>query len=107
MNTWYKLQISSFSSYANSTHLAGEICFLLNISPLFSHLHIFSDISTLGLYPQHSKRFLRSLTKEKLLEAKHSGPRLCIDLSMTHHMSKKVEHPLVSKFLINPLPLCS
>lgn len=42
-----------------------------------------------GIYPQHSKRFLRSLTKEKLLEAKHSGPRLCIDLSMTHHMSKK------------------
>lgn len=38
---------------------------------------------------QHSKRFLRVLTKEKLLEAKHSGPRLCIDLSMTHHMSKK------------------
>uniref|UniRef100_A0A8D2DA96 tRNA (guanine(9)-N(1))-methyltransferase n=1 Tax=Sciurus vulgaris TaxID=55149 RepID=A0A8D2DA96_SCIVU len=43
-----------------------------------------------GICPQHSKRFLRSLTKEKLLEAKHSGPRLCIDLSMTHHMSKKV-----------------
>uniref|UniRef100_A0A8C0CLR5 tRNA (guanine(9)-N(1))-methyltransferase n=1 Tax=Balaenoptera musculus TaxID=9771 RepID=A0A8C0CLR5_BALMU len=42
-----------------------------------------------GIYPQHSKRFLRSLTKERLLEAKHSGPRLCIDLSMTHHMSKK------------------
>ncbi|XP_047381700.1 tRNA methyltransferase 10 homolog B isoform X2 [Sciurus carolinensis] len=42
-----------------------------------------------GICPQHSKRFLRSLTKEKLLEAKHSGPRLCIDLSMTHHMSKK------------------
>ncbi|XP_045738667.1 tRNA methyltransferase 10 homolog B isoform X2 [Mirounga angustirostris] len=42
-----------------------------------------------GICPQHSKRFLRSLTKERLLEAKHSGPRLCIDLSMTHHMSKK------------------
>ncbi|XP_057577228.1 tRNA methyltransferase 10 homolog B [Hippopotamus amphibius kiboko] len=42
-----------------------------------------------GIYPQHSKRFLRSLTKERLLEAKHLGPRLCIDLSMTHHMSKK------------------
>ncbi|XP_045435951.1 tRNA methyltransferase 10 homolog B isoform X2 [Pipistrellus kuhlii] len=48
-----------------------------------------SDNSNSGIYPQHSKRFLRSLTKEKLLEAKHSGPRLCIDLSMTHHMSKK------------------
>uniref|UniRef100_H0XRG2 tRNA (guanine(9)-N(1))-methyltransferase n=1 Tax=Otolemur garnettii TaxID=30611 RepID=H0XRG2_OTOGA len=42
-----------------------------------------------GICPQHSKRFLRALTKEKLLEAKHSGPRICIDLSMTHHMSKK------------------
>ncbi|XP_027472697.1 tRNA methyltransferase 10 homolog B isoform X2 [Zalophus californianus] len=42
-----------------------------------------------GICPQHSKRFLRSLTKERLWEAKHSGPRLCIDLSMTHHMSKK------------------
>ncbi|KAM8801206.1 tRNA methyltransferase 10 homolog B isoform 2-T2 [Rhynchonycteris naso] len=42
-----------------------------------------------GICPQHSKRFLRSLTKKKLAEAKHSGPRLCIDLSMTHHMSKK------------------
>ncbi|KAK2495069.1 hypothetical protein MC885_016501 [Smutsia gigantea] len=42
-----------------------------------------------GICPQHSKRFLRSLTRERLLEAKHSGPRVCIDLSMTHHMSKK------------------
>ncbi|KAM9675524.1 tRNA methyltransferase 10 homolog B isoform 3-T4 [Dama dama] len=42
-----------------------------------------------GICPQHSKRFLRSLIKERLLEAKHSGPRLCIDLSMTNHMSKK------------------
>ncbi|XP_075416292.1 tRNA methyltransferase 10 homolog B isoform X1 [Tenrec ecaudatus] len=39
--------------------------------------------------PQHSKRFLRALTKERLLKAKDSGPRLCIDLSMTDHMSKK------------------
>ncbi|XP_058997303.1 tRNA methyltransferase 10 homolog B isoform X1 [Mustela lutreola] len=46
-------------------------------------------IENSGICPQHSKRFLRSLTKERLLEAKHSGPRLCIDLSMTHHMSKK------------------
>ncbi|XP_075067008.1 tRNA methyltransferase 10 homolog B isoform X1 [Mixophyes fleayi] len=38
---------------------------------------------------QHSKRFLKALTKERLLEAKDSGPRLCIDLSMTDHMSKK------------------
>ncbi|XP_055461313.1 tRNA methyltransferase 10 homolog B isoform X2 [Psammomys obesus] len=42
-----------------------------------------------GTSPQHSKRFLKALTKERLLEAKHSGPRLCVDLSMTHHMSKK------------------
>lgn len=42
-----------------------------------------------GICTQHSKRFLKALTKEKLLEAKHSGPRLCVDLSMTHHMSKK------------------
>lgn len=42
-----------------------------------------------GISTQHSKRFLRALTKEKLLEAKHSGPRLCVDLSLTHHMSKK------------------
>uniref|UniRef100_A0A8D1REE3 tRNA (guanine(9)-N(1))-methyltransferase n=1 Tax=Sus scrofa TaxID=9823 RepID=A0A8D1REE3_PIG len=53
-----------------------------------------------GICPQHSKRFLRSLTKEKLLGARHSGPRLCIDLSMTHHMSKKVKHPLNSAFLL-------
>ncbi|KAM8960526.1 tRNA methyltransferase 10 homolog B [Pelodytes ibericus] len=38
---------------------------------------------------QHSKRFLKGLTKERLLEAKDTGPRLCIDLSMTEHMSKK------------------
>lgn len=59
-----------------------------------------SDNFTLGICPQHSKRFLRSLTKERLLEAKHSGPRLCIDLSMTNHMSKKVGHPLNSEFLL-------
>ncbi|XP_068090129.1 tRNA methyltransferase 10 homolog B [Hyperolius riggenbachi] len=37
----------------------------------------------------HSKKFLKALTKDRLLEAKESGPRLCIDLSMTEHMSKK------------------
>ncbi|XP_006886923.1 PREDICTED: tRNA methyltransferase 10 homolog B isoform X1 [Elephantulus edwardii] len=42
-----------------------------------------------GICPQHSKRFLRTLTKERLLEAKHSGPKLSVDLSMTDHMSKK------------------
>jgi hypothetical protein len=54
---------------------------------------ILSGVSVAGTCPQHSKRFLKALTKEKLLEAKHSGPRLCVDLSMTQHMSKKVEHP--------------
>ncbi|OCT97773.1 tRNA methyltransferase 10 homolog B isoform X1 [Xenopus laevis] len=38
---------------------------------------------------KHSKKFLKALTKEHLLEAKDSGPRLCIDLSMTQHMTKK------------------
>ncbi|KAE8632700.1 hypothetical protein XENTR_v10001642 [Xenopus tropicalis] len=38
---------------------------------------------------KHSKKFLKALTKEHLLEAKNSGPRLCIDLSMTQHMTKK------------------
>ncbi|XP_018099232.1 tRNA methyltransferase 10 homolog B isoform X2 [Xenopus laevis] len=40
---------------------------------------------------KHSKKFLKALTKEHLLEAKDSGPRLCIDLSMTQHMTKKVD----------------
>ena len=100
MSTSHKFQISRFASCASGAHLAGERCFLLNIIPLFSHLCFFPDISILGICPQHSKRFLRSLAKEKLLEAKHSGPRLCIDLSMTHHMSKKVEHCPRSKFLL-------
>ncbi|XP_053556612.1 tRNA methyltransferase 10 homolog B [Bombina bombina] len=38
---------------------------------------------------QHSKRFLKVLTRERLLRAKDSGPQLCIDLSMTEHMTKK------------------
>ncbi|XP_008072327.1 tRNA methyltransferase 10 homolog B isoform X2 [Carlito syrichta] len=56
-----------------------------------------------GICPQHSKRFLRALTKEKLLEAKHSGPRLCIDLSMTHHMSKKLDIMEEDCFSLFPL----
>ncbi|XP_032492262.1 tRNA methyltransferase 10 homolog B isoform X2 [Phocoena sinus] len=56
-----------------------------------------------GIYPQHSKRFLRSLTNERLLEAKHSGPRLCIDLSMTHHMSKKLDITEEDCFSLFPL----
>lgn len=38
---------------------------------------------------RHSKRFLKALTKERLLLAKDSGPKLCLDLSMTDHMTKK------------------
>ncbi|KAG8455055.1 hypothetical protein GDO86_001321 [Hymenochirus boettgeri] len=38
---------------------------------------------------RHSKRFLKELTMERLLTAKYSGPKLCIDLSMTEHMTKK------------------
>ncbi|XP_006143795.1 tRNA methyltransferase 10 homolog B isoform X3 [Tupaia chinensis] len=56
-----------------------------------------------GICPQHSKRFLKALTKEKLLEAKHSGPRLCIDLSMTHHMSKKLDVTEEDCFDVFPL----
>uniref|UniRef100_A0A8C5LUQ5 tRNA methyltransferase 10 homolog B n=1 Tax=Leptobrachium leishanense TaxID=445787 RepID=A0A8C5LUQ5_9ANUR len=37
----------------------------------------------------HSKRFLKAITKERVLGAKDSGTRLCIDLSMTEHMSRK------------------
>ncbi|XP_053226524.1 tRNA methyltransferase 10 homolog B [Podarcis raffonei] len=39
--------------------------------------------------PQLSKRDLKVIAKERLLEAKESGPRLCIDLSMTAHMTQK------------------
>ncbi|XP_044513460.1 tRNA methyltransferase 10 homolog B [Gracilinanus agilis] len=42
-----------------------------------------------GGSPQQSKRVLKAMTKERLLAAKSSGPRLCIDLSMTNRMTKK------------------
>ncbi|KAJ7335188.1 hypothetical protein JRQ81_013129 [Phrynocephalus forsythii] len=38
---------------------------------------------------QLSKRELKAIAKERLLEAKETGPWLCVDLSMTHHMSQK------------------
>ncbi|KAM6170416.1 tRNA methyltransferase 10 homolog B isoform 2-T2 [Rhynchocyon petersi] len=56
-----------------------------------------------GTYPQHSKRFLRALTKERLLEAKNSGPKLCIDLSVTDHMSQKLEITEEDCFSLFPL----
>ncbi|XP_067171861.1 tRNA methyltransferase 10 homolog B isoform X3 [Apteryx mantelli] len=42
-----------------------------------------------GTAEQHSKRVLKAIMKERLLEAKESGPRLCVDLSMADHMTKK------------------
>ncbi|XP_061490477.1 tRNA methyltransferase 10 homolog B isoform X2 [Rhineura floridana] len=42
-----------------------------------------------GAVPQLSKRDLKVIRKERLLEAKETGPRLCIDLSMTSHMTYK------------------
>ncbi|XP_019372356.1 PREDICTED: tRNA methyltransferase 10 homolog B isoform X1 [Gavialis gangeticus] len=42
-----------------------------------------------GSAEQHSKRVLKAITRERLLEAKECGPRLCVDLSMTRHMSRK------------------
>ncbi|XP_056375233.1 tRNA methyltransferase 10 homolog B isoform X2 [Hyla sarda] len=47
------------------------------------------DVNAGANQQQHSKKFVKALTKERLIEAKDSGPRLCIDLSMTDHMSKK------------------
>lgn len=93
----YPMWASGFFIYTATIHLAREICFLWKIIPVFP-LFSLPGIFALGICPQHSKRFLRALTKEKLLEAKRSGPRLCIDLSMTHHMSKKVEHSLSPEF---------
>uniref|UniRef100_A0A7N4Q0H0 tRNA methyltransferase 10 homolog B n=2 Tax=Sarcophilus harrisii TaxID=9305 RepID=A0A7N4Q0H0_SARHA len=42
-----------------------------------------------GVSPQQSKRVLKAMTKERLLAAKSSGPKICIDLSMTDRMTKK------------------
>ncbi|XP_043915433.1 tRNA methyltransferase 10 homolog B [Protopterus annectens] len=42
-----------------------------------------------GVWPLLTKRDLKVITKEKLLKARDSGPRICIDLSMTDHMNNK------------------
>ncbi|XP_068785045.1 tRNA methyltransferase 10 homolog B isoform X2 [Struthio camelus] len=42
-----------------------------------------------GTTEQQSKRVLKAIMKERLLEAKESGPRLCVDLSMADRMTKK------------------
>ncbi|KAI4886306.1 hypothetical protein NFI96_016724 [Prochilodus magdalenae] len=39
--------------------------------------------------PQLSKRVVKAITKERLEEARTTGPRLCVDLSMTDCMSHK------------------
>ncbi|KAG6928899.1 tRNA methyltransferase 10B [Chelydra serpentina] len=43
-----------------------------------------------GAAHQHSKRVLKAITKERLLAAKAAAPWLCVDLSMTGHMTKKM-----------------
>ncbi|XP_066538015.1 tRNA methyltransferase 10 homolog B [Hoplias malabaricus] len=39
--------------------------------------------------PQFSKRVIKAITKERLEEARTTGPRLCVDLGMTDCMSHK------------------
>ncbi|XP_071315142.1 tRNA methyltransferase 10 homolog B [Trachinotus anak] len=39
--------------------------------------------------PQFTKRVMKAITKERLAEAQSTGPRLCVDLSMTDCMSDK------------------
>lgn len=40
--------------------------------------------------PQYSKQVMKEIAKERLTEARSTGPKLCIDLSMTDSMSDKV-----------------
>ncbi|CAM5146580.1 unnamed protein product [Natator depressus] len=42
-----------------------------------------------GAAHQHSKRVLKEIAKERLLAAKEAAPWLCVDLSLTSHMTKK------------------
>ncbi|XP_038259435.1 tRNA methyltransferase 10 homolog B isoform X5 [Dermochelys coriacea] len=42
-----------------------------------------------GAAHQHSKRILKEIAKERLLAAKEAAPWLCVDLSLTSHMTKK------------------
>uniref|UniRef100_A0A8D0C4M6 tRNA methyltransferase 10 homolog B n=1 Tax=Salvator merianae TaxID=96440 RepID=A0A8D0C4M6_SALMN len=46
---------------------------------------------------QLSKRDLKVIAKGRLLDAKETGPRLCIDLSMTSHMTRKEINRLASQ----------
>lgn len=40
--------------------------------------------------PQYPKRIMKEMARERLAEAKSTGPKLCVDLSMTDSMSDKV-----------------
>lgn len=40
--------------------------------------------------PQYSKRVMKEIAIERLAEARSTGPKLCIDLSMTDSLSDKV-----------------
>ncbi|XP_038625731.1 tRNA methyltransferase 10 homolog B isoform X2 [Tachyglossus aculeatus] len=46
---------------------------------------------------QYSKRVLKAMMRERFLAARDSGPRLCVDLSMTKYMSKKELSRLASQ----------
>uniref|UniRef100_A0A3Q3WHL7 tRNA methyltransferase 10 homolog B n=1 Tax=Mola mola TaxID=94237 RepID=A0A3Q3WHL7_MOLML len=42
-----------------------------------------------GSNPQFTKRVMKAITRERLAEAQSTGPKLCVDLSMTDSMSDK------------------
>ncbi|XP_074850100.1 tRNA methyltransferase 10 homolog B isoform X2 [Carettochelys insculpta] len=42
-----------------------------------------------GAAPQHSKRTAKAMSRERLLAAREAGPRLCVDLSVSSHMTEK------------------
>uniref|UniRef100_K7F615 tRNA (guanine(9)-N(1))-methyltransferase n=1 Tax=Pelodiscus sinensis TaxID=13735 RepID=K7F615_PELSI len=44
-----------------------------------------------GATPHQSKRVLKATARERLLAAKEAAPRLCIDLSMSSRMTKKMD----------------
>ncbi|XP_068785048.1 tRNA methyltransferase 10 homolog B isoform X4 [Struthio camelus] len=58
-----------------------------------------------GTTEQQSKRVLKAIMKERLLEAKESGPRLCVDLSMADRMTKKMDTTEESYLDLFPLDM--
>lgn len=46
--------------------------------------------------PHVSKRVIKAITRERLEEARATGPRLCVDLSMSDCMSHKVRDYVLS-----------